>query len=349
MDLLSIALMIAIMLILLLLAGWFAGSETALTNLSSSRLARISQGDGKKSGYLLKVKREMDKNLVTILVLNNIVNIILSSIAALFADALFDAVGVSLMVGLITFLIIVFGEIVPKSIAMIETERVSLNHSKMLFFLSRIFSPLMMILVWISQWIVRIRGKKPRKEGILVSDQEIKDLVSLGEKEGVIKKIEMEIIHKVFNFGDNKIKDAMVPMKDVFVLKGNTPVEEGKDLIASKGYTRVPVIDDKGKINGIIYSKDLLRKIGGKVSDYSREMFLLPGNMDLTTGFAKMKEKRIHLALVTDEKRNHIGIITLEDMLEEIVGDIYDEYFLLKSGERAGELVPKKKDIPMGG
>jgi Mg2+/Co2+ transporter CorB len=188
MDLLSIALMIAIMLILLLLAGWFAGSETALTNLSSSRLAMISQGDGKKAGYLLKIKREMDKNLVTILVLNNIVNIILSSIAALFADALFDTVGVSLMVGLITFLIIVFGEIVPKSIAMIDTERVSLNHSKILFFLSRIFSPLMMILVWISQLIVRIRGKKPRKEGILVSDQEIKDLVSLGEKEGVIKK-----------------------------------------------------------------------------------------------------------------------------------------------------------------
>jgi CBS domain containing-hemolysin-like protein len=330
MDPIIIVIMLAIMLVLLLLAGWFAGSETALTNLSSGRLARIIRENRGNSKYLINIKKNMDRNLVTILVLNNIVNILLSSIAALFADALFDTVGVSLMVGLITFLIIVFGEIVPKSIAMIDVERVSIGHSKALFLLNRLLSPLMFLIVKFARLMVKLRGKKIRKEGVLVSDQDIKDLVNLGEQEGTIKVMERDIINKVFNFGDSKVRDAMVPMEKVYKIDDDIEVEEAKDLISSSGYTRVPIIDDEGKIIGLIYSKDLLGKKEGKISTYTRDVFILPGDMDLTRGFGKMKERRIHLAIVTDTEGNHIGIITLEDMIEEIVGEIYDEYFMKK-------------------
>jgi CBS domain containing-hemolysin-like protein len=336
MDPINIVIMIAVMLVLLLLAGWFAGSETALTNLSSSRLARLRKEGNRNANYLVKVKKEMDRNLVTILVLNNIVNIVLSSIAALFADALFDAIGVTLMVGLITFLIIVFGEIVPKSNAMLDTERVSLGHARILYFLTRAFTPLVIFLVWTSNVMIRLRGRKPRQKGVLVSDQEIKDLVCLGEEEGVIKSVEREIIHQVFNFGDRKVKDAMVPMKDVFHVDKDLPITEIKEVISSKGYTRVPFMGADGSVKGLLYSKDLLGRSRGSISDHTREVMTIDEDLDLTKAFGEMKKRRIHLAVVTDPKGKHTGIITLEDMIEEIVGDIYDEYFLEK--ERGGYL-----------
>lgn len=336
MDPLNILIMICVMFLLLLLAGWFAGSETALTNLSTAQMARLQKEKRRNSKYLVKVKKDMDRNLVTILVLNNIVNILLSSIAALFADALFDTIGVTIMVGAITFAIIVFGEIVPKSNAMIETERTSLSHARILFYLTRIFSPIMTLLVGISGLVIRLRGRKPRKDGVLVSDQAIKDLVALGEEEGIIKSMEKEIIEKVFTFGDRKVRDAMVPMDGVFMIDRDMSVADGKDLISSKGYTRVPFIGKNGKIKGLVYSKDLLGKMKGSISDYSREVFLLRDDLDLTKAFGEMKKKRIHLAVVTNRKGDHVGIITLEDMIEEIVGDIYDEYFMEK--ERGGYL-----------
>lgn len=330
MDPLNIAIMILVMFVLLLLAGWFAGSETALTNLSPGRLARIRMEKKKGSRHLQLVKKDMDRNLVTILVLNNIVNIVLSSIAALFANALFDTVGVSLMIGLITFLIIVFGEIVPKSIAMIDTERISLGHARPLHYLTKAFTPMVLLLVGISRTVIRIRGRKPRKTGVLVSDQDIKDLVTLGESEGTIKSIEREIIHQVFNFGDRKVKDVMVPMEEVFMVREDLPVEKGKTLLSSKGYTRVPFMGKNGVITGIIYSKDLLGKNRGRLSGYARDLFTLRSDLDLTKAFGIMKKNRTHLAIVVSRDEKHIGIITLEDMIEGIVGDIYDEYFIEK-------------------
>jgi putative hemolysin len=321
--------MILLMLALLSMAAWFAGSETAITTISGSQIARVVGQKRKGSGYLLKVKRNMDRSLVTILVANNIVNILLSSIAALFADTLFDAMGVSLMVGLITFLIITFGEIVPKSSSIDDSMKVSLRRARWIHYLTIMFTPIDVFLVWISNGVKRIRGRRPKKK-VLISDQAVKDMVRLGEEEGVFKPIERDIIDKVFVFGDRYVRDIMLPMRDVFHVDRDMSVEEARELFHSRGYTRVPFIDKRGRLKGLVYSKDLLSGDDERLSSKIRKPILIGEDTEITKAFDMMKEKRVHLAVVVDKKGKPQGIVTLEDVLEEIVGEIYDEYFPVK-------------------
>lgn len=287
----------------------------------------------RNSRFVMKLRKNMDKSLITILVANNIVNILLSSLAALFANAMFDTVGVSIMVGAITFLIIAFGEIAPKSNAIVDSEKVTLRHARTLYYLSAVMTPIIYIFIWISDILLRIRGKRSESGNILVSDQEIKDLVSLGEEEGVIKSIEKDIIHGVFNFGDRTVEEIMVPMKDVFHIDKDCTLEEGKDMISTRGYTRIPFIGEDGKIEGLVYSKDLLLGKEGNLSDIIRPTLKLKVDTDATTAFEILRNKRIHMAAVIDDEGNDVGIVTLEDIIEEIVGEIYDEYFTDKTGE----------------
>ncbi|MGA1822820.1 MAG: hemolysin family protein [Thermoplasmatota archaeon] len=342
-----IVIMILIMLILLYLAGWFAGSETALTNLSPSRIARMRKEGRRNSDFVMKLRKNLDKSLITILVANNIVNILLSSIAALFANALFDTIGVSIMVGVITFLIIAFGEIAPKSNAIVDSEKVTLRHARILYYLSVALTPVIFIFIWISEILLRIRGKRSESGNILVSDQAIKDLVSLGEEEGVIKSIERDIIHGVFNFGDRTVEEIMVPMKDVFFIDRDHPIKEGQDLISTRGFTRIPYLGKDGKIEGLVYSKDLLKRKDGKLSDIIRPTVKLKADTDASTAFEILRNKRIHMAAVINDKGNDIGIVTMEDIIEEIVGEIYDEYFKDKMREvERRRSAGKKKPSP---
>ncbi len=336
----EIVVMIIVMLVLLYLASWFAGSETAITNLNLSQLARIEKRGTKRSKYVMELKKNMDKSLITILVANNIVNIVLSSIAALFANVLFETIGVSIMIGLITFLIIAFGEIVPKSNAIRNSEKVTLSHSFWLYYLSKILTPLIMIFVLISKFFTRMRGGKAEYGKILVSDQDIKDLVSLGEGEGIIKSIEREMIDHIFKFGDGKLSEIMVPMEKVFFFDNDMDVKIIKKMVSSRGFTRIPFIGEKGEVKGLVYSKDLLGREKGMISKLIRPTIFLSDDTDVTKAFKILKDRRIHMAIVIDKNGAHIGIVTLEDILEEIVGDIYDEFFIEKNGAISKEVRP---------
>jgi CBS domain containing-hemolysin-like protein len=313
-------------MILLYLSGWFSGSETAITKLSPAQIAEMEESGDKNIKHILYLKKHMDRTLVTILIGNNIVNIALSAIATLIANDLFHTIGVSIAVGIMTFLIVVFGEITPKSFAILHNAKVSRSHSIVLYYLMKIFSPIISFFIFISEKIMRFIDKSPPPASLLISDESIKHLATMGEEEGVIKEIERKIIHKVFNFGDRKIEDVMVPMEEVFFLDKNCTIAEASEKIGVKGFTRIPVIID-GKVRGLLYSKELIGKNGnGYISDLISPPFLVTLNQDITEIFEEMKEKRIHMAIVTDESGKHIGLVTLEDILEELVGDIKDEY-----------------------
>lgn len=320
-------LMLALMIILIYLSGWFSGSETAITNIDNSQLASIKRSGVKRGKYVIELRKNMDRTLITILIGNNIVNIVLSSVAALFANSLFHALGVSIMIGLITFLIIVFGEITPKSSAIIDSKKIALRRAPALYFLGQILTPFISVFQMLSRNIIRITGKKPRKGNMLVTDQSIKDLASLGEEEGVIKRIERYIIHKTFAFGDRKIRDIMVPMEDVFFIDQNLTARQAIKVISRSGFTRIPFVGKNGKVEGLIYTKDLLGKGSGKISNYVRPAIFVREDRDVTDSFEFMRRKRIHMAVVVNKKGEHIGVVTLEDILEELVGEIYDEYF----------------------
>ena len=315
------------MVVLIYLSGWFSGTETALSLTSPSHIAIMKKHNVKNIEYIIKIKKNMDRTLVAILIGNNLVNILLSSIAALIANSIFRVWGVSVMIGVITFLIIIFGEITPKSNAVMHHRAIASKNAKTVYFLTKMIGPFITAFVAISEFVIKITGGTVKKRSLLVSDECIKSLATLGEEEGVIKSIERDIIHKVFAFGDLTIKDIMLPFSMVFSIPITCPVSKAKLLIKKHGFTRIPILDKNGKVEGIVYSKDLLTIDEGELTSIMRAPFFVPADQEITHTFVLMKKKRIHIAIVVDEEGNHIGIVSLEDIIEELVGDIKDEYY----------------------
>jgi CBS domain containing-hemolysin-like protein len=334
MNILYISIIFIILLIILIyLSGWFSGTETAITQLSGTQIAEMVKNNEKNVEYIVRLKRDIDRTIITILIGNNLVNIILASIAALTANMLFQTIGISIMIGILTFLIIIFGEITPKSHAIMNSKEVCKKNAKRIYYLMKFINPIISLLIKISNKIIRLSGGKIDRPNILVSDESIKSIATLGEKEGVIKKIEKEIIHKVIPFGDIKIKDIMLSMKNTFYLHKDYSIKDAIDIIAKKGFTRVPIVDKNNKdlkVIGILHSKDLLGKKKGKIKSFMRSPFIVNRNRDVTDVFQAMKKKRMHMAIVEDRNNRHIGIVTLEDIIEQLLGEIYDEHYDVK-------------------
>ncbi|MFH1598242.1 MAG: CNNM domain-containing protein [Patescibacteria group bacterium] len=329
MILTSIITLIVSIIVFLFLSGWFSGIETALINLTPSEIALMKAKKEKNITFIIRLKKNIEHTLITILIGNNIVNIALSAIVTLIANNLFSNLGVSLMIGLVTFLVIVFGEITPKSRALGNAKKMAQTNARRIYYLSEFLKPLVALFIIFSRWIILLTGGQVNKKHLIVTDDSIKHLATLGEEEGVIKEIEKDIIHKVFRFGDVKIRDIMVPMAKVFCLAKNYHIKEAKRVVAERGYTRVPIMTN-GKITGILNSKDLILRHTGKINSFTREPLLVRDEDEITKVFKIMKRKRIHVAIVENVKRDHIGIVTLEDIIEELVGEIKDEYFTSK-------------------
>lgn len=328
----NLAILVILMIIFIYLSGWFSSTETSLTHLNNAQVAEMKTSGEKNIEYIIKLKKDMDRTLIVILVGNNVVNITLSSVAALIANAIFQTLGVSVIIGLITFFLIIFGEITPKAGALFNCKKIASKNAKKIYLLMRIFSPMITLFILISRNIIKLTGGNYKTSKLLVSDNSIMGLATLGEEEGVIKKIEREIIHHVFRFGDKKAKDIMVLIDSVFCLKLNYTIKEARMIVVSRGFTRVPIVNEEKKIIGILYSKDLLGKKDGPIESLLREPFKVKITDDITDIFNLMKKMRVHIAIVENNNGEDVGIITLEDILEELVGEIYDEYTMVQEG-----------------
>jgi len=318
------------MFVLLYFSHWFSITETAITNLSSLKIATMKKRKEKNVDYIIELKKDMDRTLIALLVGNNTVNILLSSLAALIANYFFHAIGISIVIGIMTIMVVLLGEIVPKSKALRNSTKITSNHAKIVYYLKIGLKPIIETFIFLSRLIIRFKQKEDSDKNLLVTEENIKELTTLIESEGAIKKIEKDIIHQVFLFGDKKVKDIMVPMKHIFFFQENYDVKSARKILSEKGFTRVPIMNEKGKVIGILYSKDLLKPKKGNVMEIMRKPVVVSGNMDITTVFSSMKKSRIHLAVVRDSKYKHVGIVTLEDILEELVGEIEDEYHDVK-------------------
>jgi len=311
---------------LLYLSGWFSRAETALTLTSAAEIASLAE-DGVDVTHLRAVKKDLNRAIVAILIGNNTVNILLSTLSALVANALFRVWGVTVMVGLLTFAVIIFGEITPKSHAVAAHERVALKNARPVHLFMRALGPLITAFLFLSEHILRLFGEHVERDRLLFSDDDVKDLATLGEQEGAIKPIEKTIIHNVFSFGDRKIRDIVMPLDRVVRVGDGTDVHAAKQTVIEHGYTRIPVQDEHGDIVGVLYSKDLLDAAGGAVHEVMRPPFFIAGTADITAAFDEMKRLRVHMGIVKDEGGSVVGIVTLEDILEELVGNIRDEYY----------------------
>ncbi|PIT87421.1 MAG: hypothetical protein COU31_03075 [Candidatus Magasanikbacteria bacterium CG10_big_fil_rev_8_21_14_0_10_40_10] len=316
-----------VLIILIYLSAWFSGAETALTNLGIVQIAQIRQKQAKAYQYIAELKRNMDRTLVAILIGNNVVNILLSAISALIANQIFHSLGVSLIIGLVTFLLVVFGEILPKSKSLNNSVKLACKNASKIYYYCRIIRPVADFFLWISKYLMKMTGHEFKPRHILVSDDNIKGLVSLAQEQGVLKKIEKDIIHKVFHFGDSKIRDIVVPLNEVYCLNKNLTIGEARKEVVEHGFTRVPVVNETGRIIGVLYGKDLMAKKDGPIDGLIKKPFLVGDDDDITDIFDSMKNRRTHIAIVHDSKtKQQIGIVTMEDIIEELVGEIFDEF-----------------------
>ncbi len=314
--------------LLIYLSGRFSGSETALTSLSKVDIAHMRMEDQKNAEIIYKLRSDMDRTIITILIGNNLLNVTSSAIATVIAYELLGSWGVSLAVGILTILLLIFGEITPKGFAIKNKKHFSVVNAKMIYYLSIILNPLIIVLDKTADVFIKLLGGKTKDEDMEVSESDVRKLASILEREGVIKEIEKDILHQVFWFGDVKVKDVKVPKEETFVLDEKLSVEEGKEFIKEHGFTRMPVTKDKtNKVIGILYSKDLLSSSGAEIGDFIGEDVYHVSNRDeITDIFEIMRQNRIHMAIVVDDQGKFDGIITLEDILEELLGEIYDEF-----------------------
>ena len=336
---------IVLLVILLAMSGFFSMSETALMALSKIRIRHMVE-DGVKGAKLVeKLSEDPSKLLGAILIGNNIVNIGASALATSVAVKAIGESGVGLVTVIMTILVLIFGEITPKSIAKQNSEKVALAVSKPINIIVKLFKPFIFVFTSISGLFIRLLGGDPKATQPFITEEELKTMVGVSEEEGVLEGVEKEMIFNVFEFADSQVKDVMVQRMDIVAVDINSTYEEVIDIIKREQFSRLPVynqnIDD---VVGILNVKDLIiasqDKEEFKVSNYMREPYYTFEFKKIKELFSEMKKTRNHMSVVLDEYGGNVGIVTIEDLIEEVVGEIEDEY----DDEKDDDIIVVKED-----
>jgi CBS domain containing-hemolysin-like protein len=312
-----------VLFVLLLLSGYFSSAETALFSISKAKAIHLAKQKGHANKLIRKMKADPHRLLSTILIGNNLVNVGASAIATAITIDLFESHAVGIATGVMTFLILIFGEIFPKSIATRNNILIARLVIFPLYWLSVLFTPLIVFL----NFIPKLTGKIHKKP--IVTEEELMTFVEVVEEEGGIEEEEKELIENIFEFDDTNASEIMAPRADMFVIDVN---EELKlEEIVKSGFTRIPVIDgDIDHVVGILNIKDLLKHQATSdaaidVRKIMRRPYFVPENKKLDNLLQQFKKRKQHMAIVVDEHGGISGLITLEDAIEEIVGEIIDE------------------------
>ncbi len=325
---------LTILIVLLTLSALFSGAETALSSLSIIKIKQLQQRGVKGTNILERLLKNSSKTLSTILIGNNIVNIAATAIATELTIEIFTGKQVTVFVTIImTILILVFGEITPKTYASHNAEKVAMKLGKPLNLLSIIFTPVLFILNRITKIIIKILGGDLSSDKTTISEEEIKTLVDVGEEAGIIEKQEREMINSIFEIGDIEASEVMVPRIDIVYLDENDTMNDAIEKALKYGYSRIPVITNSiDNIIGILYVKDLLASFFNannqeeSIKELIRPAYYVPESKKAIDLLTEMQLQKVHIAIVLDEYSGTLGLVTIENILEEIVGDIIDEY-----------------------
>lgn len=320
--------------ILLSLSAFFSASETALTSISKIRVKHLVEENIPRAKTLDKIVEQPAKFLATILFMNNLVNIAAASLATVIVAQYFRFFVTGIATGIMTFLILVYGEITPKSFAIQNAEKIALWIAGPIANLSNLLFPIVRIFIAIANFFIKLLGGKTMTEGPFMTEEEMKTMVTLGKEEGVIEEEEKEMIHSIFEFGDTVAREVMVPRPDMVCVKSDSSLKKALSLIMQAGHSRLPVYQDNlDNIVGIIYAKDVLKYISEGQIDIElkkvmRPAHWVPETKKLAELLRDLQKRKVHIAIVVDEYGGTAGLVTIEDLLEEIVGEIFDEYDL---------------------
>lgn len=337
---------VVLIIIFILLNGLFAASEIAVVTARKSRIKQLMEEGSKPAQILYRFKEEPDRFLATIQIGITLVSVLASAIGGaaaikiikpVIADipykplaASSEAVSIGIVTVLITYFVLVFGELVPKSVALSHPEQVGLRVARLVEGFSRVAAVFVRFLTLSANTLLRPFGRKTFTERAYVTEEEVKMLIMEGGEQGVFEPTEQELIHSVFEFTDMSAKEVMVPSTRMVSIRLNMSVEEIKRIIAEEQFSRYPVIGrDVNDVRGFLYAKDFLNALARGEADTRRlakPPFFIPETMKISNLLREMQKKRVHMALVIDEYGGVSGLVTMEDLIEEIVGEIRDEY-----------------------
>ena len=325
------AILQAIILVILLAgSAFFSSAETALTTVNRIQVQLLADDGNKRAKKVLKILDHSSKMLSAILIGNNIVNISASSLATTLTISVFGNTYVGLATGILTLLVLVFGEITPKSLASIFAMQLSLAYSGIIWPLMKLLTPVIFIVEGIRTGLLKLLGVDPNAKGNRITEDELKTLVDVGREEGAIENDEFEMITNVFSLDDSLAKDIMIPRIDMSFLHVDASYEEVLDLYRETSYTRFPIYSDtRDTVIGTINVKDLLlypKDEPFHIRKILREPHFTFEHKEVGTLLMEMQEGGISLVIVLDEYGSTSGMVTMEDILEEIVGEIRDEY-----------------------
>ena len=321
---------IIFLLILLALSAFFSSAETALTTVNRIHMRTLADADNKKAKMVLKITKDSAKMLSAILIGNNIVNLSASSIATTLAISMFGSYGAGIATGIITFLILIFGEVSPKTLSTIKADSISLKIAGIINVLMIVLTPVIFLINKLSLGVLFLFGVKASDGNRVMTEEELRTIVDVGQETGVIEDEERAMIHNVFDFGDAEAKEVMIPRIDMTFVHIDADYNEVLEIYKQDMFTRLPVYEEStDNVVGIINMKDLLlieNTDNFSIRDIMREPYFTYEHKNTSDLFLEMKKSSISLAIVLDEYGVTAGLITLEDLIEEIVGEIRDEY-----------------------
>lgn len=323
---------IVVILIALVLAALAASAETSLTSISRVRLRQLVEQKVPQAIVIERLHRNPNAYLSTILIVNTVAIIVASSTATLLALHLYRERVAEWAVSLVLSLVVLVAcEITPKTLALQRAERVALRMARLVAWATLVLRPVVFVLTAVTRLILRIMGGRAQVRGPFVTEEELKMLVSVGEEEGVLEEEEREMIHGIFEMGDMLVRELMVPRTDLVAIEVNEPVEKAVELVTKHGHTRIPVYEGNlDHIVGVLYAKDLLRAVvrgeHKTLREIARKPYFTPESNKVQDVLRDLRKNRVHMAIVVDEYGGTAGAVTIEDILEEIVGPIQDEY-----------------------
>jgi putative hemolysin len=313
-------------------SGFLSGSETALTAIPRERVHRLAQ-TGRRGAHLEELANDPDRTLSTVLVANNFVNILATSVATVIAIDLTDeTLGPILSTVVVTIIILVIGEVTPKTLAARRPEQFALIIATPIWFLAKILDPMSRILIALGRSILRLFGvRSDHDRGI--TEEDIRALAALGEREGQIEANEREIIESLFEVGDQPLREVMTPRVDMVALTAPVSTEQIRQAVAATGHSRFPVVAEEGELDfllGVLYAKDVFREnrrlTAVEIHGLIRQPYYVPESLPVLRALRDLRARKASLAIVMDEHGGVDGLITVKDLVGELVGEIQDEY-----------------------
>ena len=324
------ALQMLVVIGLLGLSAFFSSSETAMMSVNKIRIRNLADAGLSSAVILVKVLGNQSKMLSAILIGNNIVNISASSLMTVLVTDVFGSAYVGAATGVLTLLVLIFGEITPKTSATLYSESMALKFAKPIYLLMQVLTPVIFVVDKMSLVVLKLLHIDPNKKPEAITEEELRTIVEVSHEEGVIESDEKKMIYNVFDFGDSVARDIMVPRIDMTFIDVNSTLEEVMEVFRQEKYTRYPVFEETtDNVIGIVNIKDLiLQEQDAKfdLRDYLREPMYTYEFKKTAELMVELRKTLNNIAIVLDEYGATAGLITMEDMLEEIVGEIRDEY-----------------------